>query len=95
VVVVEDAVEAADPEPGAEELLVAGGVLAGEPGGGAEGEPGEQRGERHPEEDGLGLGEAADDVEGEDRGQEVEALVLGRANGPDLPVAEPVAAAGQ
>lgn len=94
-VVVEDAVEAADPEPGAEELLVALGVLAGEPGGGAEGEPGEQREERNPEDDGLGLGEAADDVEREDRGQEVEALVPGRAYGSDLPVAEPVAAAGQ
>lgn len=94
-VVVEDAVEAADPEPGAEELLVALGVLAGEPGGGAEGEPGEQREERDPEDDGLGLGEAADDVEREDRGQEVEALVPGRAYGSDLPVAEPVAAAGQ
>jgi len=66
VVVVEDAVEAADPEPGMEELLVAGGVLAGEPGAGAEGEPGEERGERGPEEDGLRLDEAADEVEGED-----------------------------
>ena len=92
-VVVEDAVEAADPEPGIEELLVAGGVVAGEPRAGAEGEPGEERGERRPEEDGLGLGEAADDVEGEDGGQEVEALVPRRAHRPHLPVAEPAAAA--
>ena len=91
-VVVEDAVEAADPEPGIEELLVAGGVVAGEPRAGAEGEPGEERGERRPEEDGLGLGEAADDVEGEDGGQEVEALVPRRAHRPHLPVAEPAAA---
>ena len=34
--------------------------------GGAEDEPREERGERGPEEDGLGLDEAADEVEGED-----------------------------
>ena len=33
---------------------------------GAEDEPGEERGERGPEEDGLRLDEAADEVEGED-----------------------------
>ena len=33
---------------------------------GTEDEPGEERGERGPEEDGLRLDEAADEVEGED-----------------------------
>lgn len=92
---VEDAVEAADPEAGAEELLVAGGVAAGEPGGGAEGEPGEEGDERGEEEHGLGLGEAADGVEGEDGGEEVEGLVAGPGpDGPDLPVGEGVAVPG-
>ena len=89
--VVEEAVEAADPVPGPEQPRLPAGVPAGEPDGGAEGEPAEQRSERRLEEQGLGTGEAADGVDGEDRRQEVEALVPRRANGAHLPVPPPAA----
>lgn len=89
-----DAVEAADPEARAEEPLVAGGVVSGEPGEGTKGKPGEEGSDGGLEEEGLGLGEAADDVEGEDGGEEVEALVAGGADGADLPAAVGQAEAG-
>lgn len=84
--VVEDEIEPADPEPGLEEPLLPAGVPAGEPRGSAEGEPGEDSGERGLEDHGLRLGEAADDVDGEDRRQEVEALIAPRADGVHLPL---------
>jgi hypothetical protein len=85
VAVVEDEIEPADPEAGPEEPLLPAGVPAGDPRGGAEGEPGEEHGERGLEDDGLGLGEATDDVGRQDRGEEVEALVARRADGAHLP----------